>query len=40
MIMIENHLSRLVWEVYTNSPYIQSALQILGFSPRTGAEHV
>jgi hypothetical protein len=39
MIMVENHLSRLVWEVYTNSPYIQNALHILGFHPHSGAEH-
>jgi hypothetical protein len=32
MIMIENHLTRLVWETYTNSPYIQNALAILGFT--------
>lgn len=31
MIMIENYLSRLVWETYTNSPVIQKALGILGF---------
>lgn len=34
MIMIENHLTRLVWDVYTNSPYIRKALEILGFRPR------
>jgi hypothetical protein len=31
MIMLENYLTRLVWEVYTNSPYIRQALEILGF---------
>lgn len=31
MIMIENYLTRLVWETYTHSPYIQNALAILGF---------
>ncbi len=36
MIMIENHLTRLVWEVYTNSPYIQKSLRVLGFSKSTG----
>lgn len=34
MIMIENYLSRLIWEVYTNSPIIQNALGILGFTRR------
>ncbi|MBK8905533.1 MAG: hypothetical protein IPM53_30405 [Anaerolineaceae bacterium] len=34
MIMIENYLSRLIWETYTNSPTIQKALTILGFSRR------
>lgn len=34
MIMIENYLSKLVWETYTNSPIIQRALAILGFTPR------
>lgn len=37
MIMIENYLSRLIWETYTNSPYIQNSLAILGFKKRTGA---
>jgi hypothetical protein len=31
MIMIENYLTRLIWETYTNSPYIQKGLAILGF---------
>ncbi len=31
MVMIENYLSRLVWETYTNSPYIQKGLSVLGF---------
>jgi len=30
-VMIENHLTRLVWDVYTSSPYIRQALKILGF---------
>ena len=34
MIMVENYLSRLVWESYTNSPLIQKALQVLGFRRR------
>ena len=38
MIMIENHLSRLVWEVYTNAPMIQNALRILGFRPHSGEQ--
>jgi hypothetical protein len=37
MIMIENYLSRLVWDTYTNSPYIQKALAILGFNKRETA---
>jgi hypothetical protein len=36
MIMIENHLSELIWDTYTNSPYIQKALSILGFIKREG----
>jgi hypothetical protein len=36
MIMIENYFSRLIWETYTNSPYIQKALEILGFTKRNG----
>jgi hypothetical protein len=35
MVMIENHLTRLVWEVYTNSAPIQTALKVLGFTPRS-----
>ncbi len=34
MLMVENYLSRLVWETYTNSPYIQKALAILGFKKK------
>lgn len=34
MIMIQNYLNRLVWEVYTSSPMIQKALHILGFRQR------
>lgn len=38
MIMIENYLSRLVWESYTNSPTIQKALGVLGFRRRNQGE--
>ena len=31
MIMIENHLSGLIWNTYTNDPMIQKALSVLGF---------
>lgn len=34
MIMVENYLSRLIWESYTNSPLIQKALDVLGFKRR------
>jgi hypothetical protein len=34
MIMVENYLSGLIWNTYTNSPYIQNALNILGFTKR------
>lgn len=34
MIMVENYLSRLIWNTYTNSPYIQNALHVLGFQKR------
>lgn len=33
MLMIENHLTRLVWNVYTASAPIQTALKVLGFNP-------
>jgi hypothetical protein len=36
MIMIENYLSGLIWNTYTNSPNIQNALAVLGFKKRTG----
>lgn len=36
MLMVENYLSGLIWHTYTNSPYIQNALNILGFTRRTG----
>lgn len=38
MIMIENHLSRLVWDIFTTRPYIQKALAALGFRQRTGGQ--
>lgn len=34
MIMIENYLSGLIWDTYTNSPTIQKSLKVLGFSRR------
>lgn len=34
MLMIENYLSGLIWEVYTGSPTIQKALRVLGFTQR------
>ncbi|GAB4577545.1 MAG: glucoamylase family protein [Anaerolineales bacterium] len=37
MLMVENYLSRLIWQTYTESPYIQNALAILGFKPRHSA---
>jgi hypothetical protein len=37
MLMIENHLTRLIWNTYTGSPYIQKALAVLGFKPRLAA---
>ena len=36
MLMLENYLSRLVWETYTQSSYIQKALKVLGFQRRKG----
>lgn len=36
VIMIENYLSGLVWNTYTNSAPIQKALRTLGFVERTG----
>ncbi|MEJ5224455.1 MAG: glucoamylase family protein [Anaerolineales bacterium] len=35
MLMLENHLTRLVWDVYTNSAPIQTALKVLEFTPRS-----
>lgn len=37
LLMIENYLSGLVWEVYTNSVSIQRALDVLGFTRRAGS---
>ncbi len=34
MIMVENYLSRLIWDTYTSSAYIQKALNVLGFHKR------
>ncbi|KAF0227585.1 MAG: hypothetical protein FD133_516 [Erysipelotrichaceae bacterium] len=35
MIMIENHMNRFIWDLYSASPYIQRAYQILGFKERS-----
>lgn len=40
MIMLENYRSRLIWEIYTNSPIIQKSLAILNFSKKGKHEHV
>jgi hypothetical protein len=34
MLMIENYLTRLVWDAYTGSPQVLQALDILGFRLR------
>lgn len=34
MIMIENYLSGIIWDIYTNCPYIQKSLEILNFRHR------
>jgi hypothetical protein len=34
LLMVENYLTGLIWKTYTNSPYIQNALDILGFCKR------
>ena len=39
MIMIENYRSRLIWDIYTNSPIIQKALDVLGFKEREGEQN-
>ena len=39
MIMIENYLSHLIWDTYSNSSYIQKALSILGFTRKVGGNH-
>ncbi|MBE2193772.1 MAG: hypothetical protein IAE83_06320 [Anaerolinea sp.] len=36
LLMIENSLSGLIWDTYTNSPTIQKALMTLGFKKRSG----
>ncbi len=38
MIMIENYLSRLIWDIYSGSADIQHALKALGFYAREAAE--
>jgi hypothetical protein len=40
MIMIENYLSGLIWDIYTQSPTIQKALAVLGFRRREGVPDV
>ncbi|MGQ9491285.1 MAG: glucoamylase family protein [Anaerolineae bacterium] len=32
LVMIENYLSGLIWDVYTHSPWMQQALAVLGFA--------
>ncbi|MCA9954718.1 MAG: hypothetical protein KC434_08365, partial [Anaerolineales bacterium] len=39
MLMIENYLTGLIWNTYTNSPTIQQALDILGFTQREQGQH-
>jgi hypothetical protein len=39
MIMLENHLTRLIWDTYTRSPLIQKSLAVLGFKPSQGDIH-
>ncbi|MBP8056657.1 MAG: hypothetical protein KA314_12505 [Chloroflexi bacterium] len=34
LLMIENHLTGLIWDIYTNSPLIQKSLGVLGFTRR------
>jgi hypothetical protein len=34
MIMLENYLTGLIWDVYTNCSFIQNALNILGFTQK------
>lgn len=40
LIMMENYLSGLIWDIYTNSPTMQKALKILGFQPLGGGSCV
>lgn len=35
MLMVENYMSGLIWNTYTNSPYIQNCLSILNFIQRS-----
>jgi hypothetical protein len=34
MIMLENYLTGLIWNVYTDSWHIKNALKILGFKQK------
>lgn len=38
MLMIENYLTRLIWDTYTQSPPIQQALDVLGFHKRAAKD--
>lgn len=38
LLMLENYLSGLIWDVYTRSPWIQAALKVLGFTDAANAE--
>jgi hypothetical protein len=38
MVMLENYLSGLIWEVYTSSDYVQNALCVLNFTRCPGRQ--
>lgn len=35
MILIENHMNRFIWDLYSASPRIQNAMRVLGFTERS-----
>ncbi|MEN4011232.1 MAG: glucoamylase family protein [Bellilinea sp.] len=39
LLMIENYLSRMIWETYSSSSAIQKALAVLGFTRREREKH-
>jgi len=34
MVMIENHMNRFIWDLYSAHPVIKKAYEVLGFTER------